>query len=408
MAKINSNYGKLQSGYLFPEIARRTREFIEHNPGVNLIKLGIGDTTQPLTPTVIKSLHSAVDDLSKKDTYSGYGVEQGNPDLRQAMADYYEKEYEVAIEADEVFIGDGAKSDSSNIQSIFDENSIVAVQDPVYPVYVDAAVMDGKSPGFKDGRYRGLVYMDCHEENNFFPELPKQHVDIIYICSPNNPTGTVATHEQLKEFVDYAREHKAVIIFDAAYAQFVSDKSLPRTIYEIEGAETCAIEINSFSKWSGFTGVRLGWTIVPHKLVIEGTKPGEVQNLWNRRQSTKFNGASNVVQPGGLAVLSKQGLKESKELVDYYMANAKIIRNGLNDIGMVTFGGVNAPYIWAKTPAGLTSWDFFDKLMNEAHVVGTPGSGFGKGGEGYFRLSSFGETKNVEQAIKNIKSNLKI
>lgn len=397
MAKINGNYQKLQAGYLFPEIARRTREFTERNPGVELIKLGIGDTTLPLSPAVIKSLHEEVDKLSDVKTYSGYGAEQGNPDLRQALADYYGR-LGVMIEADEVFVSDGAKPDAANIQSIFAADSVIAVQDPVYPVYVDSAVIGG----------RKVTYMDCTEENDFFPDLPKQKVDLIYLCSPNNPTGAVATHEQLKTFVDYAREHDAVIIFDAAYAGFISGPGLPRSIYEIEGAETCAIEINSFSKLAGFTGVRLGWTIVPHKLTVAGTRPGEVQALWNRRQSTMFNGASNVVQPAGVAALSRQGQKECQVLIDYYMTNAKLIREGLSDVGIVTFGGVNAPYIWAKTPHGLDSWEFFDKMLNQAHVVVTPGAGFGSQGEGYFRLSAFGDRANVQKAVKNIEANLHV
>lgn len=407
VAHINEHYRKLQAGYLFPEIARRTREFHAEHPGVELVKLGIGDTTQPLTPTVIKALHEEVDNLAQAKTYTGYGVEQGNPELRQALADYY-KQWGVTIHADEVFVSDGAKPDSANIQSIFADDTVIAVQDPVYPVYVDSAVMGGRTGDYHDGRYQGLVYMDCTEDNGFFPEVPTKKVDLVYLCSPNNPTGAVATHGQLQTFVDYARQHDAVIIFDAAYSAFISDSSLPRSIYEIEGAETCAIEINSFSKLAGFTGVRLGWTIVPHKLCVEGTQPGEVQSLWNRRQSTMFNGASNIVQPGGMAVLSPQGQAEAQGLIDYYMQNAKIIRDGLNDLGIVTFGGVNAPYIWAKTPGGLDSWEFFDKLMNEAHVVGTPGSGFGAGGEDYFRLSAFGDRANIETAVTRIKDNLKL
>lgn len=407
MAKINENYRKLQAGYLFPEIARRTREFHAEHPGIELIKLGIGDTTQPLTGTVIKALHEEVDKLANAKTYTGYGVEQGNTELRRALADYY-KQWNVHIHPDEVFVSDGAKSDSANIQSIFATDSAIAVQDPVYPVYVDSAVMGGRTGEYSNGRYKGLVYMECNEDNDFFPGVPDTKVDLIYLCSPNNPTGAVATHEQLKSFVDYAHKHDAVIIFDAAYAAFIADDSLPHSIYEIQGAETCAIEINSFSKLAGFTGVRLGWTIVPHKLCVEGTQPGEVQGLWNRRQSTMFNGASNIVQPGGMAVLSPAGQKEAQGLVDYYMHNAKIIREGLNDLGITTFGGVNAPYIWAKTPGGMDSWEFFDKLMNEAHVVGTPGSGFGAGGDGYFRLSAFGHQDNIEEAVTRMKRNLQL
>lgn len=407
MARINENYKKLQAGYLFPEISRRTKEFTNNNPGVELTRLGIGDTTLPLTASIIKQLHKTVDEMADAKTYSGYGAEQGSQDLRQALVDFYKK-YGVNLQADEVFVSDGAKPDSANIQSIFAENSVIAVQDPVYPVYVDSAVIGGKTHGYEDGRYKGIVYMECNEENGFFPEVPKQKVDLIYLCSPNNPTGAVATHEQLKKFVEYAHKHKAVIIFDAAYAGFISDPKLPRSIYEIEGAEHHAIEISSFSKLSGFTGVRLGWTIVPHKLVVQGTIPGEVQALWNRRQTTMFNGASNIVQPAGVTVLSAQGQKESQKLIDYYMENAEIIRQGLNDLGIKTFGGVNAPYIWAKTPEGYDSWEFFDKLLNEAHVVCTPGSGFGSKGEGYFRLSAFGSRENVQKAIKSIKENLKV
>ncbi|MBI5357794.1 LL-diaminopimelate aminotransferase [Candidatus Saccharibacteria bacterium] len=407
MARINQNYKSLQAGYLFPEIARRTREFTERNPGVELIRLGIGDTTLPLTDSVIKELHNTVDRMADANTYSGYGMEQGNLDLRQALVKHYKK-YGVYLEPDEIFISDGAKPDSANIQSIFAPDSVIAVQDPVYPVYVDSAVIGGKTKGFVDGRYKGIVYMDCTEENGFFPDVPKEKVDLIYLCSPNNPTGTVATHDQLKKFVDYAHDNNAVIIFDSAYASFISDETLPRSIFEIEGAEEHAIEINSFSKLAGFTGVRLGWTIVPHKLQVEGTAPGEVQALWNRRQTTMFNGASNIVQPAGVAVLSAQGQKESQKLIDYYMENAEIIRKGLNDIGIKTFGGVNAPYIWAKALKGYDSWEFFDKLMSEAHVVCTPGSGFGNGGEGYFRLSAFGERENIKSAVKSIKENLKI
>ena len=407
MAKINSNYLKLQAGYLFPEIARRTREFAERNPGAALLNLGIGDTTRPLTPAVIHALRAEVDKLADAKTYTGYGAEQGNPDLRQTIADYYGG-LGVALEADEVFVSDGAKPDAANLQSIFAEDSVVAVQDPVYPVYVDSAVIGGRAGGYENGRYRGIVYMDCTEENGFFPDVPAQKADLIYLCSPNNPTGAVATHDQLKRFVDYARAHDAVIIFDAAYSVFIQDDALPRSIYEVEGAETCAIEINSFSKWAGFTGVRLGWTVVPHKLCVAGTRPGEVQALWNRRQSTMFNGASNVVQPAGVAVLSPQGRRESQTLVDYYMTNARLIREGLSDLGIVSFGGVNAPYIWAKTPGGLDSWELFDALLTQAHVIVTPGAGFGSRGEGYFRLSAFGDRATVEKAVKSMEENLQL
>lgn len=407
MAKINDNYKKLQAGYLFPEIARRMREFQQANPKVNLIKLGIGDTTLPLSNSVIKTLHESVDKLSDAKTYTGYENETGKAKLREALAEYY-RQYGVSLEADEFFISDGAKTDSANIQSIFSADAVVAVQDPVYPVYVDSAVIGGKTSGYKNSRHGGIVYMDCTEDNGFFPELPNQTVDLIYLCSPNNPTGTVASKDQLKKFVDYARDNDAVIIFDAAYAAFISDDSLPRTIYEIEGAESCAIELNSFSKLAGFTGVRLGWTVVPHRLTVEGTVPGEVQSLWSRRQTTMFNGAANIVQDAGVAVLSKTGQAESQKLIDYYMENAEIIRKGLVESGLEVFGGKNAPYIWAKTPDALDSWEFFDKLMKEANVVGTPGSGFGSRGEGFFRLSAFGGRSDIVEAVKRIKKRLEV
>lgn len=407
MAKINSNYKKLQAGYLFPEISRRIKEFQQQNPDKHLVKLGIGDTTLPLSESVATALHEAADRLADAKTYTGYGDEQGSTALREALAEYY-RQYGVSLEPDEFFISDGAKSDSANIQSIFSDDTVVAVQDPVYPVYVDSAVIGGKTGRYENGRYKGIVYMDCTEDNGFFPDVPKNKVDLIYLCSPNNPTGSVATKEQLKKFVDYARDNDAVIIFDAAYAAFISDSSLPRSIYEVEGAEFCAIEINSFSKLAGFTGVRLGWTIVPHRLTIEGTVPGEVQSIWNRRQTTMFNGASNIVQSGGLAVLSSSGQKETGKLIDYYMENAKIIRKGLQESGLEVYGGENAPYIWAKTPDGLDSWEFFDKLMNEAGVVGTPGSGFGSKGEGFFRLSAFGSRSDVEEAVNRIRKRLEV
>lgn len=407
MANVNSNYAELQTGYLFPEIARRTDEFMGANPGVELYKLGIGDTTQPLTPTVVEALHEAVDAQADPDTYTGYGAERGSASLREAIAAHYNR-YGVSIDPDEVFVSDGAKPDSANIQSIFAPESVVAVQDPTYPVYVDTAVIGGKTTGHKpDGRYEGIVYMDSTEENGFFPEVPAEKVDIIYLCSPNNPTGTVATHDQLKTFVDYAQENGAVIIYDAAYSAFVSDDELPRSIYEVEGAENCAIEINSFSKIAGFTGTRLGWTIVPEQLTVEDSEPGEVQALWNRRQSTMFNGASNIVQLGGLAVLSDEGLKESQKNVDYYMRNAEVIRDGLGNLGITTFGGEHAPFVWAKTPHAMGSWDFFNKLMQEAHVVGTPGAGFGRRGEGFFRLSAFGDHERIAEAVQSIVGNLR-
>ena len=409
MAHINSNYNKLAAGYLFPEIARRTNAFLEKNPDVKVKKLGIGNTTEPLTPAVVSGLKRGVEKLASPGTYTGYGDEQGNRLLREKLSAYY-KRRGVDLSPDEFFISDGAKADSGNIQSIFAKESIVAFQDPAYPVYVDSNVIAGRSSGFNadKGAYGGFVYMPCTEENNFIPEVPKEKVDLVYLCSPNNPTGAVATKKQLKNFVDYARKNKAVIIYDAAYAEYISDPSLPKTIYEIEGAKECAIEINSLSKFAGFTGVRMGWSIVPGDLTAEDTKPGEIKDLWYRRQCTFFNGASNIVQEGGLAVFSDEGLAESKGLVDYYMENAGIIKEGMESIGLKAFGGTNAPYIWLKTPGQMSSWDFFDKLLSETGVIGTPGSGFGPAGEGYFRLSAFGHHEDIKEAVDSIKANLKL
>jgi len=407
MARINSNYSKLAAGYLFPEIAKRTREFLAQNEGVTVMRLGIGDTTEHLCPTIVKGLQDEVAGLGTSDGYSGYGNSEGIDPLRQAVADLY-KGFGAEVKMSDVWISDGAKPDSANIQSIFSADSVIAVQDPAYPVYVDSNVITGRTGESKDGCYEGLVYMPCTEENGFFPEIPSEKVDLIYICSPNNPTGAVATKEQLKGFVDYARKHKAIIIYDSAYAAFITDDSLPRSIYEIEGAETCAIEINSFSKYAGFTGVRLGWCIVPAALEVEDGGAGKLHALWGRRQNTFFNGASNIVQAGGLAALSPEGQKECGELVSFYLENARIIKDCLEGVGLTCFGGDNAPYIWMKTPEGITSWEFFDKLLTECHVVGTPGAGFGPSGEGYFRLSAFGHRENVLKAVESIKSNLKL
>lgn len=405
MATINTNYDKLSAGYLFPEIAKRTRAFLAGHPGVEVMRLGIGDTTEPLPPSAIRGLEEGVQRLAKRETYTGYGDEQGMTALREALVARYAT-YGVSLDADEIFVGDGAKSDSANIQSIFGTDDVVAVQDPAYPVYVDSNVIAGRTGLMDDRQYTGLVYMPCTAENGFFPDVPDEKVDLIYICSPNNPTGVVATHGQLKGFVDYARKHQAVIIFDAAYAAFISDDTLPRSIFEVDGARECAIEINSFSKEAGFTGVRLGWTVVPKALVCEGAEPGKLNRLWHRRQTTMFNGASNIVQYGGLAALSEDGQRECGEVIAYYMANARTIRAGLESAGITCYGGTNAPYIWMKTPAGYTSWEFFDKLLHEAHVVGTPGSGFGPAGEGYFRLSAFGHAENIAKAVDSIKTNL--
>lgn len=407
MATLNPNYGKLEAGYLFPEIGRRTREFLAAHPGVTVMRLGIGNTTEPLPPSIIEGLRRGVDKLAKVETYTGYGDEQGNAELREALAGRYAG-YGVTLEPEEFFVSDGAKPDSANIQSIFGADNIVAVQDPAYPVYVDSNVIAGRTGRAVHGQYDGFIYMPCTRENGFFPDVPSRKADLVYLCSPNNPTGTVATKEQLAGFVAYALKHKAVIIFDAAYAAYIADPALPRTIYEIDGARDCAIEINSFSKEAGFTGVRLGWTVVPRTLACEDGEPGALHRLWFRRQTTMFNGASNIVQEGGRAALSETGRRECQAIIDYYMTNAKVIREGLESIGIEVFGGVNAPYIWMATPGGMRSWEFFDKLLHEAYVVGTPGSGFGPSGEGYFRLSAFGHADDVKRAVRSIQENLKL
>lgn len=409
MAKINTNYNKLAAGYLFPEIARRTKLFQAQNPGVEILRLGIGNTTEPLTPTVVAGLRHGVEKLAKAETYTGYGDDQGDPRLRRAIVDLY-RTYGVDLGDDEIFVSDGAKPDSGNIQSIFGTENVVAVQDPAYPVYVDTNVIAGRSGPFnrEAGVYNDLVYLPCTQQNGFFPELPRQKVDLIYLCSPNNPTGAVATHAQLQKFVEYARQYKAVLIFDAAYNWYIKEDAFPRSIFQIPGAYECAIELNSFSKVAGFTGVRLGWTALSKKLVIEDVEPGKVHSLWFRRQTTFFNGASNIVQEGGIAALSDAGLKECRGLVNFYMENARIIREGLQKMGLTVFGGDNAPYIWLKTTNNLNSWAFFDKLLRETGVVGTPGSGFGPSGEGYFRLSAFGHRENIEKAVHRIQERLKL
>ena len=403
MARINSNYRKLTAGYLFPEIERRVEAFQKRNPSVKIHRLGIGNTTEPLTPTVIEGLRDGVERLAAVETYTGYGDEQGQEELRIKLARYYSSRG-ASLEPDEFFISDGAKPDAGNIQSIFSTDSLVAFQDPAYPVYVDSNVIAGRSGSYDPGQghYSGFIYMPCSERNDFIPEPPVEAVDLIYLCSPNNPTGAVVNHQQLQNFIDYAQKHRAVLIFDAAYAEFITDPDLPRSIFEIEGARECAIEIGSFSKFAGFTGVRLGWTIVPKTLIIEDNKPEEVHRCWLRRQTTFFNGASNIAQHGGLAVLSTEGLQECRKLTGYYMENARIIKEGLQGCGLTVYGGENAPYLWVKTPGNLSSWEFFDKLLHEAHVVGTPGSGFGPSGEGYFRLSAFGHRPDIEEAVESI------
>ena len=409
MARLNDNYLKLKAGYLFPEIGRRVKAFTNANPDAKVIKLGIGDVTQPLAPVIIDAFHKAVDDLTQGDSFVGYGPEQGYEFLIDTLIEKAYKPLGVTLKTSEIFISDGSKCDCANILDIFALDNKVAICDPVYPVYNDTNVMIGRTgEADEKGYYEGMVYLPCTEENGFTPAIPTEKVDIVYLCYPNNPTGTVATKENLKQWVDYALANEAVLFFDAAYEAFITEPGIPRSIYEIEGAEKCAIEFRSFSKTAGFTGVRCALTVVPEALMAR-TADGELSSLnklWNRRQSTKFNGVSYPVQKAAAAVYSDEGWTQIQQTIDYYMENARLIREGLQAAGLTVYGGINAPYIWLKTPGGMTSWEFFDKLLSECHVVGTPGSGFGPSGEGYYRLSAFGDRENVIEAVKRIKKNL--
>jgi LL-diaminopimelate aminotransferase len=409
VARLNDNYLKLKAGYLFPEIGRRVKVFSEANPEAKIIRLGIGDVTQPLAPAVLKAFHDGVDDLANTDDFKGYGPEQGYEFLIDALIEKAYKPLGVELKKSEIFVSDGSKCDCANILDIFALDNKVAICDPVYPVYNDTNVMVGRTGEADDkGYYEGLTYLACTEDNHFTPAIPDKKVDIVYLCYPNNPTGAVATREDLKKWVDYALANDAVIFFDAAYEAFITEPGIPHSIYEIEGAKRCAIEFRSFSKTAGFTGVRCALTVIPEELMAE-TANGEkssLNKLWNRRQSTKFNGVSYPVQKAAAAVYSEEGWTQVKETIDYYMENARLIREGLEAAGLTVYGGVNAPYIWLKTPNGMSSWDFFDKLLSECHVVGTPGSGFGPSGEGFYRLSAFGGRENVLEAIDRIKKNL--
>ena len=402
MFKINENYLKLPGRYLFSNIAKKVAAFSEANPDKEIIRLGIGDVTQPLAPAIIDSLHRAVDEMGRAETFRGYAPDLGYEFLRSAIAknDYAERGCDIS--ADEIFVSDGAKCDSGNIQEIFSVDNKIAVCDPVYPVYVDTNVMAGRTGIYDTGTetWSNVIYMPCTAENDFVPELPEETPGIIYLCFPNNPTGTTITKEQLQAWVDYANKEGAVIIFDAAYEAYIMEENVPHSIYECEGARTCAIELRSFSKNAGFTGTRLGFTVVPKDL-----KCGDVMlhSLWARRHGTKYNGAPYIIQRAGEAVYSEEGKAQLKEQVAYYMKNAAVIYEGLKDAGYDVFGGVNAPYIWLKTPDKMTSWEFFDYLLEKANVVGTPGSGFGPSGEGYFRLTAFGSYENTAAAVERIK-----
>ena len=403
MVTVNHNYLKLPGSYLFSTIGKKVRAYKEENPDKEVISLGIGDVTQPLVPAIIDALHGAVEEMAHAETFHGYAPDLGYEFLRRAIAknDYQDRGCNIA--ADEIFVSDGAKSDSGNIQEIFGTDNKVAVCDPVYPVYVDTNVMAGRTGEYNTvhENFDGVIYMPCRKENGFLPELPSEVPDLIYLCFPNNPTGSAITKDELQKWVDYANQNGCVIIYDAAYEAYISEENVPHSIYECEGARTCAIELRSFSKNAGFTGVRLGFTVIPKELVRDGVS---LHSLWARRHGTKFNGAPYIVQKAGEAVYSEAGKAQLKDQVGYYMRNAKLIHDELTKAGFSVSGGVNAPYIWLETPDKMTSWEFFDYLLKNANVVGTPGSGFGSHGEGYFRLTAFGTYENTLKAIDRIKS----
>ena len=410
MATVNENYLKLKAGYLFPEIARRVNAFAQANPDAPIIRLGIGDVTEPLPEACRQAMIKAVEDMGDRANFKGYGPEQGYAWLREKIAQHDFQSRGCDISADEIFISDGSKCDTGNILDIFGDDNTIAVTDPVYPVYVDTNVMAGHTGDANEkGEYGGLVYIPITAENNFTAAIPSQKVDLIYLCFPNNPTGATASKEHLKAWVDYAKANGSIIFFDAAYEAFITDPEIPHSIYEIEGAKDCAIEFRSFSKNAGFTGTRCALTVVPKNLTAKASDGSDVElwKLWNRRQSTKFNGVSYIVQRGAEAVYSPEGQAQIKELVNFYLENARIIREELSKAGLQVYGGVNAPYVWVKTPNGLSSWDFFDKLLQTCNVVGTPGSGFGAAGEGYFRISAFNSRANVEEAMKRITEKFK-
>lgn len=409
MALMNENYLKLPGSYLFSEIARRIAEFKSENPDAAIIRMGIGDVTRPLVPAVIQAMHRAVEEMGQPATFRGYGPEQGYEFLAEKIIanDFQPRGIDLAV--DEVFVSDGAKSDTANFQELFGINNLLAVTDPVYPVYVDSNVMAGRTGELNArGQFEQIVYLPCNEGNGMKPALPQGKVDMIYLCYPNNPTGMTLSKAELQQWVAYARENKAVILFDAAYEAFIREEGVPHSIFEIEGAREVAVEFRSFSKTAGFTGTRCAYTLVPKEVMVYDSQGNahSLNKMWLRRQTTKFNGASYPVQAGAAAVFSAEGQAQIRETIDYYMENARIIREGLTKAGYRVFGGVNAPYIWLQTPQAMPSWDFFDKLMQEAHVVGTPGAGFGASGEGYFRLTAFNTRENTEEAVARIKTRL--
>jgi LL-diaminopimelate aminotransferase len=401
--KLNDNFQKLPGNYLFSEVARRLAAYQAEHPEAKMIKLGIGDVTRPLVPAVIEAMHQAVEEMASAETFKGYGPEQGYAFLREAISENDYAKRGVTIQPDEIFVSDGAKSDCGNIVDLFDKDNVVAVCDPVYTVYIDSNVMSGRAGEYDPdtGKWSNVVYMPTTAENGFVPALPKEHVDLIYICSPGNPTGAVLNRDQLKVWVDFANENGAIILFDAAYERFIVEDNVPHTIYEVEGAKTCAIEFRSYSKTAGFTGARCGYTVIPHELVRDGVS---LNAMWNRRQTTKFNGASYIIQKGAAAIYTKEGEEQIMANIAYYQQNAKVIKEGLQNCGIEVYGAVNSPYIWAKIPGGMGSWEFFDKLLKEANVVTTPGAGFGPSGEGYIRLTAFGDAEATKEAVARIEA----
>ena len=407
MSYINENFLNLQESYLFSTIAKKVAKYVENNPNKNIIKLGIGDVTRPIVPACVEAMHKAIVQMGTANGFKGYGPEQGYEFLREAIVENDYRRRGIDIKKDEIFISDGAKCDCGNVVDIFSEDNKVAITDPVYPVYLDTNVMSGRSGKFdaKASKYENIIYLPITEENDFKPELPKEKVDMIYLCFPNNPTGTVLSKEELKKWVDYASKNNSIILYDSAYEAFITDENIPHSIYEIEGAKDVAIEFKSFSKNAGFTGVRCAYVVIPKQLkgFSKDGKEYEINKLWNRRTCTKFNGVSYIVQRGAEATFSERGKEEIKENINYYMENAKIIKQGLEEAGFKVYGGVNSPYVWLKVPKNISSWEFFDKLLEEVNIVGTPGSGFGPSGEGYFRLTAFGTRENTIEAMKRIK-----
>ena len=407
MAHINENYEKLQAGYLFPEIGRRVAAYAAQNPDKKIIRMGIGDVTRPLVPTVVKAFEEGVLEMANIDTFKGYGPEQGYAFLRDVIAKDEFQNRGLQISADDIFISDGSKCDTGNILEIFGMKNKIAVQDPVYPVYVDTSVMAGRTGILQDnGYYENIIYMPCNEQNNFMPELPKEKADIIFLCYPNNPTGTTATKAELTKWVEYAQANNSIILYDAAYEAYIQEDGIPHSIYEIPGAETCAIEFRSFSKKAGFTGVRCAFIVIPSTVMATNSKGEQVslKTLWSRRHSTKFNGASYPVQKAAAAIYTPEGKKQVADVIAYYLENARIMKQSLEEQGFKVYGGVNAPYVWIKTKNNMKSWDFFDQLLEKIQVVGTPGSGFGPNGEGYFRFSAFAGRENVIEAMGRLKS----